>query len=327
MSHQILLWVGFNVFVLILLAVDLGLFHRHLHVIKIKEALGWSILWILLALLFNAFIYMWQGPGVALSFLTGYLIEKSLSVDNLFVFLIIFSYFKVPRVYHHKVLFWGIIGALVMRALFIAAGVALINTFHWVIYVFGAFLIIIAVRIALEKEKEIHPERNPVLKLFRTVMPVTGKYVEGNFFIRKNKKVFATPLFIVLLVIETTDIIFAIDSIPAILAITTDPFIVYTSNVFAILGLRALYFALAGMMELSHFLNIGLAVILSFVGVKMLVSRFYEIPVSIALGVVAVTLMLTIAASIYFPKPQQQKQSIFPAEETPAVKKSSGNKK
>lgn len=327
MSHQILLWVGFNIFVLILLAVDLGLFHRHLHVIKIKEALGWSVLWILLALLFNAVIYVWQGPVVALSFLTGYLIEKSLSVDNLFVFLIIFSYFKVPRVYHHKVLFWGIIGALVMRALFIAAGVALINTFHWVIYVFGVFLIIIAGRIAFEKEKEIHPERNPVLKLFRIVMPVTRKYVEGNFFIRKNKKVFATPLFIVLLVIETTDIIFAIDSIPAILAITTDPFIVYTSNVFAILGLRSLYFALAGMMELFHFLNIGLAIILFFVGMKMLLSRFYEIPVSIALGVVVVTLMLTIAASIYFPKPQQEKLSILPDKESPAVKKSPGKKK
>ncbi len=326
MLHQILLWVGFNIFILLLLAIDLGLFHRHLHVIKIKEAMGWSVLWILLALLFNALIYIWRGPVVALSFLTGYLIEKSLSVDNLFVFLMIFSYFKVSRVYQHKVLFWGIVGALVMRAFFIAAGVALIHTFHWVIYVFGAFLVIIAVRIAFEKEKEIHPERNPVLKLFRMIMPVTKQYAEGNFFVRINKKVFATPLFIVLLVIETTDVIFALDSIPAILAITTDPFIVYTSNVFAILGLRALYFALAGMMELFHFLNIGLAIILAFVGVKMLLSRIYEIPVAIALGVVALTLVLTVAASVCFPKPLHRSVSTLPPHNPPAAKKSTDKK-
>ncbi len=309
MSHQILLWVSFNIFVLILLALDLGVFHRHSHVVRIKEALGWSALWILLALLFNIVIYYWRGPAVALSFLTGYLIEKSLSVDNLFVFLMIFSYFKVAPLYQHKVLFWGIIGALVMRAFFIAAGVALINTFHWVIYIFGAFLIFIAVRIAFEKEKEIHPEKNPVLRLFRRFMPVTENYIEGNFFIKKNKKLYATPLFIVLLVIETTDVIFAVDSIPAILAITTDPFIVYTSNVFAILGLRALYFALAGVMELFHFLNIGLAIILAFVGVKMLLSRFYEIPVSVALGVVILTLVITIVASIIFPQSRHNKSS------------------
>ena len=309
MSHQILLWVGFNIFVLILLALDLGVFHRHSHAVKIKEALGWSALWILLALLFNIVIYYWRGPAVALSFLTGYLIEKSLSVDNLFVFLMIFSYFKVAPLYQHKVLFWGIIGALVMRAFFIAAGVALINTFHWVIYIFGAFLIFIAVRIAFEKEKEIHPEKNPVLRLFRRFMPVTENYIEGNFFIKNNKKLYATPLFVVLLVIETTDVIFAVDSIPAILAITTDPFIVYTSNVFAILGLRALYFALAGIMELFHFLNIGLAIILAFVGVKMLLSKFYEIPVSVALGVVILTLVITIIASIIFPQSRQKKSS------------------
>ena len=309
MSLQILLWVSFNIFVLILLALDLGVFHRHSHAVRIKEALGWSALWILLALLFNIVIYYWRGPAVALSFLTGYLIEKSLSVDNLFVFLMIFSYFKVAPLYQHKVLFWGIIGALVMRAFFIAAGVALINTFHWVIYIFGAFLIFIAVRIAFEKEKEIHPEKNPVLRLFRRFMPVTENYIEGNFFIKKNKKLYATPLFIVLLGIETTDVIFAVDSIPAILAITTDPFIVYTSNVFAILGLRALYFALAGVMELFHFLNIGLAIILAFVGVKMLLSRFYEIPVSVALGVVILTLAITIVASIIFPQSRHNKSS------------------
>jgi tellurite resistance protein TerC len=309
MTHQILLWVSFNLFVLILLALDLGVFHRHSHTIKIKEALGWSAFWVLLALLFNLVIYYWRGPAVALSFLTGYLIEKSLSVDNLFVFLMIFSYFKVAPLYQHKVLFWGIVGALVMRAIFIGAGVALIQTFHWVIYVFGVFLIIIAVRMAFEEEKEIHPEKNPVLKLFRRLMPVTEDYVAGKFFIRKNKKSFATPLFVVLLVIETTDVIFAVDSIPAILAITTDPFIVYTSNVFAILGLRALYFALAGAMELFHFLNRGLALILAFVGVKMLISKLYEIPVGVALGVVVLTLVITIVASIMFPKPPQNKAS------------------
>jgi len=309
MSHQILLWVGFNIFVLILLALDLGVFHRGARVIKVKEALWWSAVWIVVALLFNVVVYFWRGADIALQFLTGYLIERSLSVDNLFVFLLIFNYFRVPSHYQYKVLFWGILGALIMRAFFIATGIALINMFHWVIYVFGAFLIIIAVRMAFEKEKEIHPEKNPVLRLFRRFMPVTEDYVAGKFFTRKNKKSFATPLFVVLLVIETTDVIFAVDSIPAILAITTDPFIVYTSNVFAILGLRALYFALAGAMELFHFLNMGLAIILAFVGVKMLLSKFYEIPVSVALGVVILTLVITIVASIMFPQSRQNKSS------------------
>jgi len=305
MTSQILIWVGFNIFVLLLLALDLGVFHRGARVIKLKESLVWSAVWIIVALLFNAVIYFWRGTGVALQFLTGYLIERSLSVDNLFVFLLIFNYFRVPARYQYKVLFWGILGALIMRAIFIAAGVTLINMFHWMIYVFGAFLVIIAVKIAFEKEKEIHPENNPVLKLFRKFMPVSDNYTNDKFFIKKTGKTFATPMFIVLLVIETTDVIFAVDSIPAILAITTDPFIVYTSNVFAILGLRALYFALAGVMELFHYLNIGLAVILAFVGVKMLISNFYEIPVSVALGVVVLTLTVSIIASLMFP--QQQK--------------------
>ncbi len=305
MTNQIFLWVGFNIFVLLLLALDLGVFHRGAKVIRLKESLFWSAVWIVVALLFNAVIYFWRGTDVALQFLTGYLIERSLSVDNLFVFLLIFNYFRVPSAYQYKVLFWGILGALIMRAIFIAAGITLINMFHWMIYVFGAFLVIIAVKIAFEKEKEIHPENNPVLKLFRKLMPVTNTYAEDKFFIRKAGKTFATPMFIVLLVIETTDVIFAVDSIPAILAITTDPFIVYTSNVFAILGLRALYFALAGIMELFHYLNIGLAVILAFVGVKMLISNFYEIPITIALGVVILTLAASILASVMFP--QQQK--------------------
>jgi tellurite resistance protein TerC len=304
MTSQIIIWVGFNIFVLLLLALDLGVFHRGARVIKLKESLVWSAVWVIVALLFNAVIYFWRGTGVALQFLTGYLIERSLSVDNLFVFLLIFNYFRVPARYQYKVLFWGILGALIMRAIFIAAGVTLINMFHWMIYVFGAFLVIIAVKIAFEKEKEIHPENNPVLRLFRKFMPVSENYANDKFFIRKTGKTFATPMFIVLLVIETTDVIFAVDSIPAILAITTDPFIVYTSNVFAILGLRALYFALAGVMELFHYLNIGLAVILAFVGVKMLISNFYEIPVSIALGVVVLTLAVSIIASLMFPQQQ-----------------------
>ncbi len=302
MSHQILLWVGFNIFILILLALDLGVFHRTDRPIKLRESLFWSVIWIVVALLFNVVVYFWWGTDTGLQFLTGYLIERSLSVDNLFVFLMIFSYFRVAPLYQYKVLYWGILGALIMRAIFIATGVALIHMFHWVIYVFGVFLIIIAIRMAFEKEKEIHPEKNPVLKIFRSFMPITKDYVGGRFFIRKDRKSFATPLFVVLLVIETTDVVFALDSIPAILAITTDPFIVYTSNVFAILGLRALYFALAGVMELFHYLNVGLAVILAFVGIKMLISRIYEIPVSIALGVVATTLAIAIIASVAFPK-------------------------
>jgi len=305
MTNQIFLWVGFNIFVLLLLALDLGVFHRGAKVIKVKESLVWSAVWIIVALLFNAVIYFWRGTDTALQFLTGYLIERSLSVDNLFVFLLIFNYFRVPAAYQYKVLFWGILGALIMRAIFIAAGVTLINMFHWMIYVFGAFLVIIAVKIAFEKEIELPPENNPVLKLFRKFMPVTKNYADDKFFINKAGKTFATPMFIVLLVIETTDIIFAVDSIPAILAITTDPFIVYTSNVFAILGLRALYFALAGIMELFHYLNLGLAVILAFVGVKMLISNFIEIPVTVALGVVVLTLAASILASLMFP--QQQK--------------------
>jgi tellurite resistance protein TerC len=307
MTNQIFLWVGFNIFILLLLALDLGVFHRGAKVIKLKESLFWSVVWIVVALLFNSVIYFWRGTGTALQFLTGYLIERSLSVDNLFVFLLIFNYFRVPSRYQYKVLFWGILGALIMRAIFIAAGVTLINMFHWMIYVFGAFLVIIAVKIGFEKEKEIHPENNLVLKLFRKFMPVAENYAEDKFFIRKNRKTFATPLFIVLLVIETTDVIFAVDSIPAILAITTDPFIVYTSNVFAILGLRALYFALVGVMELFHYLNIGLAIILAFVGVKMLISKFYEIPVTIALGVVVLTLAVSILASLTFPQQQQKR--------------------
>jgi tellurite resistance protein TerC len=298
MGKQILLWVAFNIFVLSMLALDLGIFHRKAHTIKIKEALGWSGVWIALTLLFNLGIYFWRGPETALEFLTGYLIEKSLSVDNIFVFLLIFSYFGVPPLYQHKVLFWGILGALIMRAVFIVAGITLIEKFHWTIYIFGAFLILIGIKMALQKERKIRPERNPALKLFRRWVPVTEEYVEGKFFVKRLDRYFATPLLIVLIVVETTDIIFAVDSIPAILAITLDPFIVYTSNVFAILGLRALYFALAGIMELFHHLHYGLSAVLVFVGIKMLLADFYKIPVSIALSVVVGILLISVVTSI-----------------------------
>jgi len=304
MPDQILLWVGFNLFVLLMLALDLGVFHRTAHVVKTKEALLWSVVWIALALLFNLGIYLWQGPKVALEFLTGYLIEKSLSVDNLFVFIMIFTYFGVPALYQHKVLFWGILGALVMRAIFIASGVALIEHFHWIIYVFGAFLILTGVKMAWQKDKEIHPEKNPVLRLFRRLMPVSDRYHGGAFFVKQGGRQFATPLFVVLLLVETTDLIFAVDSIPAILAITLDPFIVYTSNVFAILGLRSLYFALAGIMPLFHYLNYGLAAILAFVGAKMMLVDFYKIPIGISLSVVAAILLMAIIASRIWPRPQ-----------------------
>ena len=302
MSSPVLVWVAFNVFVLAMLALDLGVFHRKAHEVRLREALIWSAVWIGLALLFNVGVYFWRGSETALQFLTGYVIEKSLSVDNIFVFLMIFSYFRVPALYQHKVLFWGILGALIMRAIFIAAGVALIQKFHWVIYIFGAFLILTGIKMAWQKDKEIHPERNPVVRLFRRLMPVTDRYEGDHFFVRKNQEWLATPLFVVLLLVETTDLIFAVDSIPAILAITLDPFIVYTSNVFAILGLRALYFALAGIMQLFHYLHYGLSAILVFVGVKMMLVDVYKIPVAIALGVIAGILLISVVLSAVRPR-------------------------
>ncbi len=300
--NELYLWIGFNVFVLAMLALDLGVFHRKSHEVKIKEALQWSAVWIMLALTFNGILYLWRGPETALEFLTGYLIEKSLSVDNIFVFIMIFAYFKVPATYQHKILFWGILGALIMRAIFIASGVTLIQKFHWIIYVFGGFLVLTGIRMTMQKGTEIHPEKNPVLKLFRRFIPVAEGYEGNKFFIKQNGRRFATPLFIVLLMIETTDVIFAMDSIPAILAITVDPFIVYTSNVFAILGLRALYFALAGVMQMFHYLSYGLAAILVFIGTKMLFSDIYKIPIDVALGAVATILAASVVASLLWPK-------------------------
>ena len=305
MRHQLLLWGGFNVFVLAMLAVDLGLFHKRVHEIRFKEAAIWSLVWIALALLFNVGIYLWRGPETALQFLTGYLLEKSLSVDNLFVFLLIFSYFRVPRTYQHTALFWGILGALILRAAFIVSGIALINRFHWIIYLFGVFLIFTGIKLAFEKDKEVEPEKNPALRLFRRFMPVTEDYEGSKFFVRRGGRLFGTPLFVVLLVLETTDIVFAVDSIPAVLAVTRDTFIVYTSNVFAILGLRALYFVLSGIMQLFHHLHYGLAVVLSFVGVKMLLSDVVHISVGLSLGVIASVLALSVIASMIWPRQGQ----------------------
>ena len=290
----------FNAFVLAMLALDLGVFHRRARETSIKEALVWSTIWTVLAFAFNLWIYYWRGKGIALEFLTGYLIERSLSADNIFVFYLIFSYFAVPGAYQHKVLFWGILGALLMRAFFIVVGVALINRFEWIIYVFGVFLIITGFRMGISKEKEVHPERNPVLKLARRLFPITRQYDGEHFFVRREGKILATPLLMVLLLVETTDLIFAVDSIPAILAITTDPFIVYSSNVFAILGLRALYFALAGITRMFVYIHYGLAIILVFVGVKMVLAHVYHIPIGISLGFIGAVLLISGIASVLY---------------------------
>ncbi|BDG62350.1 TerC family protein [Caldinitratiruptor microaerophilus] len=300
-GNQLLLWVGFNLFVLAMLALDLGVFHRQAHAVTIKEATVWSTVWIALALAFNVGVYLWRGPETALEFLTGYLIEKSLSVDNIFVFLMIFSYFSVPAALQHRVLFWGIIGALIMRGIFIAVGATLLAKFHWIIYVFGGFLVLTGIKMGVQKDTDIHPERNPVLRFFRQWMPITEGYDGEHFLVRRAGRLFATPLFLVLLMVETTDLIFALDSIPAIFAVTRDPFIVYTSNVFAILGLRSLFFLLAGIMGLFRYLKLGLAVVLVFVGVKMMIVEIYKIPIAASLGVVFGVLAISVLASVLIP--------------------------
>jgi tellurite resistance protein TerC len=294
-------WILFNLFVIAMLALDLGLLNRPGHRIRFHEALIWSGVWIALAAVFAILLLFWRGHVPALQFVTGYVIELSLSVDNLFVFLVIFRYFKVPDRQQHRVLFWGILGALVMRGLFILAGVSLIRRFEWITYLFGAFLVYSGFKLMRQGETEIHPEKNPVLRLFRKAFPVTRDYVAGSFFIR-DPGLYATPLFIVLLVIETTDVLFAVDSIPAVLAITLNAFIVYTSNVFAILGLRSMYFALAGMMEVFDYLHYGLSVVLIFIGAKMLASRYVEIPTVWALAIVLLVLATSVAASVWRPK-------------------------
>jgi tellurite resistance protein TerC len=302
--NELTFWIAFNAFVLVMLVLDLAVFHRNPHAVRFREALAFSIMWIALALGFAIFVFYWRGRTTALEFATGYLVEESLSVDNLFVFLLIFRYFRVPPSYQHKVLFWGIVGALVMRGVFILAGVTLIQRFHWIIYVFGAFLVYTGIQLFRQEDREIQPENNPVLKSFRRWVPVTKDYVDGRFLVRQPG-LFATPLLLVLIVVETTDVIFAADSIPAVLAITRDPFIVYTSNVFAILGLRSLYFALAGMMEAFHLLHYGLSIILVFIGVKMLVSGYYDIPTEYALIAVGAVLTMSVVASL-LTKPKQK---------------------
>jgi tellurite resistance protein TerC len=297
-GERLLLWIAFNVFVLGMLALDLGIFHRKAHAVSIKEASIWSALWIFLTLVFNAIIYFTWGQEKALEFLTGYVIEKSLSVDNLFVFLMIFHYFAMPEIYQHRILFWGILGALIMRAIFIAAGAALLEHFHWMIYLFGGFLVITGIKMLFQGDEKLEPEKNPVVRLFRRLMPITEEYHDQRFFVRRQGKRWATPLLLVLIVIETTDVIFAVDSIPAIFAITTDPFIVYTSNVFAILGLRALYFLLAGVMEMFRYLKIGLAFVLCVVGVKMMIVDIYKIPIGVSLGLIGGILLLSVLASL-----------------------------
>lgn len=298
MENNIILWIGFNLFVVVMLALDLGVFHRNSHEVKFKEAVIWSVVWIALALVFNAGIWYYFGEIKAVEFLTGYIVEKSLSVDNIFVFILVFSAFAVPAKYQHKVLFWGILGALIMRAIFIFAGVALISKFHWIIYVFGAFLVYTGYKIAKEKGTKINIDNNPLLNFVKRIIPFTNGYREGNFFVRESGRRMATPLFLVLVLIEFTDLIFAVDSIPAILAITTDPFIVYTSNVFAIMGLRSLYFALAGSLKYFTYLHYGLAMILVFVGIKMLISDFYKFDPFISLGIIALILAVSIGASV-----------------------------
>jgi tellurite resistance protein TerC len=295
--NDLILWGGFSVFLIIMLILDLGVFHRKSHEVSLKEAFTWSFVWIGLAALFNIGIFLYMDSQKGVEFLTGYLIEKSLSVDNIFVFVLLFTYFSVPKIYQHKILFWGVIGALIMRAILIFLGSALINEFHWIVYIFGIFLVITGIKMAFQKNEKIHPEKNPVVRLFKKFYPVTNDYENGKFFTKIDGKKFATPLFIVLLLVETTDLIFAVDSIPAIFAITQDTFIVFTSNAFAMLGLRSLYFALAGVIDKFIYLKLGLAIVLVFVGIKMTIIDFYKIPIIVSLAVVFSIIAISIIVS------------------------------
>jgi len=295
--NSILLWILFNVFVAAMLALDLGVFHRPSERPTLRQSLAWSAVWISLAAFFAVIVFFWQGRTAALEFSTGYIIELSLSADNLFIFLLIFRYFHLPEQEQYRVLFWGIIGAIAMRALFIFVGVGLIREFHWIIYLFGAVLVYSGLRLLFQSGERIHPEKNPILRLFRRIFPVTEDYAEGKFFVRREK-LYATPLLLVLLVIETTDVIFAVDSIPAVLSITLNTFIVYTSNIFAILGLRSLFFALSSLMDVFKYLHYGISCVLVFVGVKMVLSHSYSIPTEVSLAVIGGILLVTILASV-----------------------------
>ncbi len=302
------LFIAFNVGVLAVLAIDLGVFNKKAHAATVREAATWSAVWIALSLGFAGLVLHLYGKQPALEFVTGYLIEYSLSIDNIFVIVLIFSYFRIPEKYQHRVLFWGIIGALVMRGAMIGAGALLIERFHWIIYVFGAFLIFTGIRMATHDEADIEPEANPILRLVRRIMPITHDYRGQEFFVKEPPTrgtppaIMATPLFVVLVLVETTDLIFAVDSIPAIFAVTRDPFLVYTSNVCAILGLRSLYFLLAGVINKFHLLKLGIAAVLTFVGVKMLLSGYYEIPIHVSLLVIVAVLAVSVIASIAFPR-------------------------
>jgi tellurite resistance protein TerC len=308
MSTGIEFWILFNVFVLLMLALDLGVFHRKSHTVSIKEAISWTFVWIALALVFNVIVYFWRGQQQALEFFTGYLVEKALSIDNIFVFIMIFSYFQIPSKYQHKVLFWGIIGALIMRAIFIFAGVALIEKFHFTIYIFGIALVYTGYKMFRHSDVKIDPDKNPAIRLFKKIMPVTHNLHEDKFFVKIDNKGFATPLFLVLILVETTDLIFAVDSIPAILAITQDQFIVYTSNIFAIMGLRSLYFALAGIVHRFWLLSYGLALVLVFVGIKMLLIDLYKIPIEWSLIFIATIIAASVFFSLKIGKPEKSKQ-------------------
>ncbi len=297
-SNEFLLFILFNAFILVMLALDLGVFNRTAHTITLKEAVIWSVVWTALALVFNAGVFVVAGTTKGLEFFTGYLIERALSFDNIFVFVIIFSYFGVPAQYHHKALFWGVVGALITRSIFIAAGTALIIHFEWILYIFGAILIISGWKMMTEKDIEVHPDRNIFIRATRRFFPVTSGYESSKFFLRSDGKLFLTPLFLVLITVETTDIVFAIDSIPAVFGVTQDPFIVYSSNVFAILGLRATYFLLAGIMDSFHYISHGLSLVLIFIGLKMLVAELFPIPIVASLIIVAIILTVAVIASM-----------------------------
>ncbi|HEY0024690.1 MAG TPA: TerC family protein [Longimicrobium sp.] len=299
MATSIWFWVGFNAFVLLMLALDLGVFHRRAHEVKLKEAAAWSAVWVTVAMLFNLAVYVYAGPQAGLEFLTGYLVEKSLAVDNIFVIALIFSYFAVPSIYQHRVLFWGILGALVMRGAFIGAGAYALERWHWVIYVFGGILLLTGIKMAVRRDEAVDLENNVVVKTARRWLPLSARYDGQKFWTVENGKRVATPLFLVLLLVEFTDLVFAIDSIPAIFAITKDPFLVYTSNVFAILGLRSMYFLLAGVVHKFVYLKYGLSMVLVFVGGKMLLLDVVKVPTAVSLAVIATLIGGSIAASLW----------------------------
>jgi tellurite resistance protein TerC len=303
MGVSIYFWIGFHLFIFTMLSLDLGVFHKKTHVVPVKEAILWSSIWILMALLFDLFVFFEFGKTKALEFITGYVIEYSLSVDNIFIFILIFSYFDVNTRYQHKILFWGILGALIMRGIFIFAGVALINRFEWIVVIFGGFLLFTGIKMLFQKETEVNPDKNPIIKFFRRFLPVTQTLHGDKLLIVENRRLFATPLFLVLVIIESSDLIFAVDSIPAILAISKSTFIVYTSNIFAILGLRSLYFAVSGMMSYFRYLKVGLSFVLIFVGLKMLSSFIhFEISIILSLGVIISILLVSILASVIIKK-------------------------